>query len=82
MSWIRCSLGVGFVLAAAFPLLADDEKPPVFRSEVAMGRIDAQVMDRDSLSIADLSKNDFVLRSYEHNIPIRSFATRTCRSTS
>jgi hypothetical protein len=37
-----------------------------------MGRIDAQVLDRDSLSIADLSKNDFVLRSYEHNIPVRS----------
>jgi VWFA-related protein len=60
--------------AAGWAQSADDEKSgPVFRSEVSMGRIDAQVLDGDFLSIANLTTDDFVLRRDETKIPIRNF---------
>jgi hypothetical protein len=41
-----------FLCSAAVPALAGDEA--VFRSDVALVRVDAQVVDRDNLSITGL----------------------------
>jgi hypothetical protein len=62
-----------------FPLLAaagcvsaaDDQSTPVFRSDVSVGRIDALVLDGAQHPIANLVKEDFVLRRDGKTIPIR-----------
>jgi VWFA-related protein len=64
------SLGV---LAVSIVLLADDQKV-VFRSEVALARVDAQVVDRNNRAITGLDKTDFVLRENGKTREITNFA--------
>ena len=59
-------------LAACVPLFADE---PVFKSDVAMTRVDAQVVDRDGRAITGLERSDFVLRVDGQVVPIRNFAS-------
>src|SRR5689334_10001554 len=59
--------------SAAVPALAGDEA--VFRSDVALVRVDAQVVDRDNRSITGLRAEDFVLRDQGKVQPIRNFAS-------
>ncbi len=60
--------------AAAFSLVlwADD---PVFKSDVAMTRVDAQVLDSSGRAITGLEVGDFVLRVNGKPVPIRNFAS-------
>jgi VWFA-related protein len=53
---------------------ATDDSTPTFRSDVAMGRIDALVMDRSQHPIGGLQKDDFVLRQDGKPLPIRDIA--------
>src|ERR1017187_4566019 len=55
-------------------LPAGDEKV-VFRSDVALMRVDAQVVDRGNRAITGLTREDFILRDEGHKQEIRNFAS-------
>ncbi len=59
-------------LAVCVPAFADE---PTFKSDVAMTRVDAQVVDRDGRAITGLERSDFVLRVNGKVVPIRNFAS-------
>lgn len=52
---------------------ADD--PVVFKSDVAVTRVDAQVVDHDGRTVTGLQREDFVLRVDGKVLPIRNFAS-------
>ena len=62
------------ILAGVAPLSAADEDV-VFRSDVALVRVDAQVVDRSNRAITGLRAEDFVLRDNGAAQPIRNFAS-------
>lgn len=55
-------------------LLAADDSP-TFKTDVALTRVDAQVVDRDGRTVTNLQANDFVLRMNGQVLPIRNFAS-------
>ena len=55
-------------------LVAGAADDPVFRSEVALSRVDARVTDHDGHSVTGLMARDFVLRLDGKEVPIRNFA--------
>ncbi|MBV8895784.1 MAG: VWA domain-containing protein [Acidobacteriaceae bacterium] len=57
------------------PALHATDDPVVFKSDVAMTRVDAQVTDSDGRIITGLEKSDFVLRLNGRTVPIRNFAS-------
>jgi hypothetical protein len=59
------------LLVAACASAADE--PVVFKSEVALTRVDAQVLDRDGRAITGLAANDFVLRVNGQPVAIHNF---------
>ncbi len=68
---IPCALLLA--LACGASLLAADETV-VFRSEVGLVRVDAQVVDRNNRAITGLGPQDFVLREEGKTQEIRNFA--------
>ncbi len=66
-------LSVAFLVTTAALWAHDD--PAVFKSDVAMTRVDAQVVDREGRAITGLTVQDFVLRLNGHVLPIRNFAS-------
>ncbi len=60
-----------FLLLTAFVLRADD--PVVFKSDVALSRVDAQVVDRDGRAVGGLQVRDFILRIDGKIQPIKNF---------
>jgi len=58
--------------AAVVALLPAQEV--VFRSDVSLVRVDAQVLDRDNRAITGLRQTDFVLREEGRPQEIRNFA--------
>lgn len=58
----------------ALCLLADDPKV-TFRSDVSLGRVDAQVVDAENHPIRDLRIQDFILRIDRKEQEIRNFQT-------
>ncbi len=62
------------VLVLAVQLYAKDDQV-VFKSDVAMARVDAQVLDHEGRAITGLQRDDFVLRLNGHVLPIRNFAS-------
>ena len=71
---MRPAIWPWLLLVACVAAVADDESIPVFRSDVAMGRIDTLVMDRSQHPIGGLRKEDFLLRQEGKLIPIRNLA--------
>jgi von Willebrand factor type A domain len=67
-------LFVPFALLVATCAFAADE-PVLFKSDVALTRVDAQVLDRDGRAITGLEANDFVLRVNGQPVPIHNFAS-------
>ncbi|MFL6446827.1 MAG: VWA domain-containing protein [Bryobacteraceae bacterium] len=61
-------------IACTIPVFAADD-PAVFKSDVAMTRVDTQVVDRTGRPITGLDVNDFVLRVDGKIQPIRNFAS-------
>src|SRR3954465_10147829 len=51
------------------------DDPVVFKSDVALARVDAQVVDREGRAMTGLQRDDFVLRLDGHILPIRNFAS-------
>ncbi len=70
---MRCFL-VPTLMAFATILSAADD-PVVFKSDVAVTRVDAQVVDHDGRTVTGLNREDFVLRVDGHVVPIRNFAS-------
>ena len=66
-----CLLISGFLLGGLLPA---DDGSVVFRSDVALVRVDAQVLDRNNRAITGLGVNDFVLRADGKVQDIRNFA--------
>ena len=64
------------LLVMSFGVLAADE-PIVFKSEVAMTRVDAQVVDATGRPITGLLAKDFVLRVDGKPQPIRNFLSES-----
>jgi uncharacterized membrane protein YgcG len=62
------------ILISGALLLAEDQ-PTVFKSDVAMTRIDAQVLDRNGRAVTGLQTNDFRLTLDGHVIPVRNLAS-------
>ncbi len=69
----RAGAIVSLILFATTWSLAAEEKV-VFRSDVSLVRVDAQVVDRDNRAIGGLSAADFVLREAGRPQPISNFA--------
>ncbi len=61
------------LLLLAGSLAADDDL--VFKSDVSLVRIDAQVVDSSNRAITHLQATDFVLREDGREVPIRNFAS-------
>src|SRR4051794_4238200 len=61
------------ILLLALPALAADGDV-VFRSDVSLARVDAQVLDGDKRAITGLKREDFVLREGGQVREIRNFA--------
>jgi VWFA-related protein len=70
MSYLRSACFVFALAGLAFA--ADDD--PVFRSDVALVRVDVQVVGRDNRAITGLRAEDFVLREEGRPQQIRNFA--------
>lgn len=68
-----CLLLLAFFCAGA--LCSADDQNVVFRSDVALMRVDAQVVDRDNRAITGLRADDFVLREEGRVQQIRNFAS-------
>lgn len=63
------------IVLGAFLSGAQDDTTIVFRSDVALVRVDAQVLDHDNRAVTGLRAEDFVLRQDGHVLPIRNFAS-------
>jgi hypothetical protein len=66
------------VLVAICASAQDDAKKDdtvVFKSDVALTRVDAQVVDRDGRAVTGLQVEDFVLKVDGKVVPIRNFAS-------
>jgi VWFA-related protein len=61
------------LLFAVFAAPGDDDV--VFRSDVSLVRVDAQVLDSSNRAITHLNVEDFVLREDGKVVPIRNFAS-------
>lgn len=62
-------------LAAGIPVFGEAQEQVVFRSGVALVRVDAQVVDRENRAITGLRKEDFILRDEGQPRPISHFAS-------
>jgi hypothetical protein len=63
------------LLLATFAFAGDD--PVVFKSDVALTRVDVQVLDRDGRAVTGLQANDFTLRLDGKVLPVRNFASES-----
>ncbi len=64
-----------FSLVPALLSAQTEETTPVFRSEVALVRVDVQVLDRNARPLMNLQREDFVLRDEGRVQPILNFAS-------
>ncbi len=64
-----------FAFAASLPLAFGEDKPVVFRSDVSLVRVDAQVLDRDHRAITGLHAEDFTLLEGGRPQPISNFSS-------
>ncbi|HZQ54915.1 MAG TPA: VWA domain-containing protein [Bryobacteraceae bacterium] len=67
-------LALPALLAIAGCALAMDD-PAVFKTDVALSRVDAQVLDREGHAVTGFQLHDFVLRIDGKLVPIRNFAS-------
>ncbi len=71
----RAAYLLALATAAAAMLPAQSEGDFVYRSDVSLVRVDAQVVDRSNRAITGLQAEDFVLREEGKPQPIRHFGT-------
>src|SRR5579864_3822961 len=63
------------LLACAWGTLLRGDDEVVFRSDVSLVRVDAQVVDGSNRAIVRLNAEDFILRQDGRVVPIRNFAS-------
>lgn len=63
------------ILVTFCAVLSAADDPVVFKSDVAVTRVDAQVVDHDGRTVTGLEREDFVLRVNGRVVPIRNFAS-------
>jgi len=68
-----CVLFASLLVTAA--VAGDDDNDLVFRSDVSLARVDAQVVDSGNRAITHLHAGDFVLHEDGKVVPIRNFAS-------
>ncbi|HVX65509.1 MAG TPA: VWA domain-containing protein [Bryobacteraceae bacterium] len=68
-----CLLLFALAGGSLFPVHAGDDV--VFRSDVSLARVDAQVVARENRAVTGLNLEDFVLRENGRPQPIRNFAS-------
>ena len=67
---------LAFTLAGCALLVAlPDDDEVVFRSDVSLVRVDAQVVDSNNRTVTHLTAEDFVLRLDGRALPIRNFVS-------
>lgn len=71
MTRLGLFLLLAFTVPACLPAADDDL---VFRSDVSLVRVDAQVVDRDNRALTNLTATDFVLRENGQAQEIRNFS--------
>ncbi len=72
MAWMRRWMSVlGLCAFTAATMPADDNV--VFKSDVSLSRVDAQVVDRDGRAITGLQARDFVLHVDGKVLPVKNF---------
>ncbi len=71
---LRAAYLLALLCALAIGTLAGDDDL-VFRSDVSLVRVDAQVVDASNRAIVHLHAGDFVLRANGREVPIRNFAS-------
>ena len=69
---LRLLVFLAFAFAAG--AFANDD-PVVFKSDVALTRVDTQVLDKDGRAVTGLQAEDFVLRVNGKVLPVRNFAS-------
>jgi VWFA-related protein len=74
MSRTACLLTLILSGGVLLPVSAWDDEV-VFKSDVSLIRVDAQVVDRDNRAITGLHASDFILREEGRTQPIRNFAS-------
>jgi VWFA-related protein len=74
MSRTACLMALILTGGLLLPISAWDDEV-VFKSDVSLVRVDAQVVDRDNRAITGLRATDFVLREEGKVQPIRNFAS-------
>jgi VWFA-related protein len=62
-------------VAGALPAQAQENSNAVFRSDVSLVRVDAQVVGRNNRAISGLTASDFILRDEGQPRDIRNFST-------
>src|SRR6202451_3061978 len=72
---LRAAYLLLFAPALITGLLAGDDNGLVFRSDVSLVRVDAQVVDSGNRAITHLHAGDFILREDGKVVPIRNFAS-------
>ncbi len=70
-----CTVKTRFYCFLLFTAIAAADEEVVFKSDVNMLRVDAQVVDRDNRAITGLQINDFVLKESGKIVEIRNFAS-------
>lgn len=71
---LRSACSLLFAAAVAAWPATGQEADVVFRSDVSLVRVDAQVLDRDRRAVTGLTAEDFVLTEEGKAQPIRHFA--------
>ena len=72
---IKAVSAVLLASASVCLLSAEPQDPIVFRSDVSLVRVDAQVVDGGNRAITHLRAEDFVVREEGRTQPIRNFAS-------
>ena len=70
-------LVVPFALVLATTCAFGGDDPVVFKSDVALTRVDVQVLDRDGRAVTGLQARDFTLRLDGKVLPVRNFASES-----
>ena len=68
---------ISLIIICAAPVIYGDDETVVFRSDVSLARVDAQVVDSHNRTITGLGPNDFVLRENGKVQAVRNFANET-----
>ncbi|WP_321469890.1 VWA domain-containing protein [uncultured Paludibaculum sp.] len=71
---MRLASSLFLLFAVTAPFVSADDGDVTFKSDVALVRVDAQVLDRDGRAVTGLRREDFTLTQNGRRLEIRNFA--------